>query len=96
MNDRYPEELTFDQIEDINWNRISYHESLSDAYVETAKHPGRIYTQVDAGQDRVYMLGVHKVNNTGWYAVAYKKQWHDAKNQPDEESGIIGGQRNVT
>ncbi len=92
--DKYPEELTFDQFDDIGWD-FEQQFGLDDpranspivreAFDLIKKHNGELvlYTQVDGEEDRVYVRGHHVVNRTGiWWVV---------KSKSIEETPVIGG-----
>lgn len=42
---------------------------IVDDEADLSNHTGTVYTQVDAGQDVVYLKGRVRVNRTGIYAV---------------------------
>jgi len=92
---KYPEELTFDQFDDIAWNfeqQFGLNDPranrpiLEEAFNLIKKHNGELvlYTQVDGDSgERLYSKGHHLVNRTGiWWVV---------KSKSIEETPFVGG-----
>ncbi len=73
----FPDELTFDQFDDIGWESKQFglddDRSLTDIVEDVIAYAldnkGQIYTQVDGETDRVYSKGLRWINRTGLYEV---------------------------
>jgi len=81
-NNQFPDELTFDQFDDISWDKskqFGLYDNrenrliAKDVLAYAIKHHGQIYTQVDGNTDRIYSKGLRFVNRTGMYEVVFKK-----------------------
>ena len=74
MMKSYPDELTFDEFDDMPWIKSKQFGLEVEANIEEIKKyaekiNGQIYTQVDGDQDRMYSKGLRFVNRTGIYEV---------------------------
>lgn len=84
MMKSYPDELTFDEFDDMLWTREKQFGLEEQANIEEIKKyaekiSGQIYTQVDGDQDRMYSKGLRFVNRTGIYEVV-KLDGYEADN----------------
>lgn len=77
-NKKYPDELSFDQFDDIQWKTAKqfglydnrHNSKISKSVLKFAnKSGGQIYSQVDGETDRLYSKGLRFVNRTGIYEV---------------------------
>ena len=74
---QFPDELTFDQFDDMGWeskqfgleDERSLTEIVQDVIDYALDTEGQIYTQVDGDRDRMYSKGLRFVNRTGLYEV---------------------------
>lgn len=66
---KYPETLSAYEIDDIKWKIAKDFGSLKRARAYAKKISGQLYTQVDAGMERVYVKGSAIVNRTGRWMV---------------------------
>jgi len=74
---QFPDELTFDQFDDMGWESKQFGldddrsltEIVEDVIAYALETKGQIYTQVDGDTDRVYSKGLRFVNRTGLYEV---------------------------
>ena len=73
MENEYPEELSIEEVDNLEDFEYYGLKDLEQALRWSKKLGGMLYTQVDSGMDRVYLKGNHLVNRTGIYLVLIKK-----------------------
>jgi hypothetical protein len=86
-NNEFPDELTMDELDDLEDKYDSeqfgleddrpLNEIAKDVLNYAKKHNGIIYTQVDGEEDRVYSKGLRFVNRTGIWEVLIPNKKHD-------------------
>ncbi len=100
--DKYPEELTFDEFDDIKWDfekqfglndDRNLHEICKDALDLIKRNNGEyvLYTQVDGDDDRVYAKGNHFVNRTGIWWVVKCKEFEKERREFNLKLNLIAG-----
>lgn len=97
-DENYPEELTFDQFDKISWDYdqqfgLDDDKDMTPAEIEefANKIGGKVYTQVDGENDRVYVKGLHKINRTGIYEVVRREPYNGlTKNRIEKELDEMG------